>query len=133
MDNRQIKELVAYMAATWRAEFTEAEVMVWAETFDGIDPGHAMEAMRNLKLVKTFLPSHAEFHEAVEAVLHRIERQRAQLPTTTSTPVSREKAKEYIGKIRASLNTVGDGGTAATRAERLAKWGPGMFNGRRIG
>jgi hypothetical protein len=65
------KQMVAYMAATWRHEFTESELVIWAETFDGVKPAHAREAFRNLKLVKTFLPSHAEFFEAVEAVGHR--------------------------------------------------------------
>lgn len=64
--------ILRYMTATWpHRELDEAQVAVWIETLAEVKPAHAREAFRNLKLVKTFLPSHAEFFEAVEAIVHR--------------------------------------------------------------
>lgn len=64
--------VLQYMVATWpHRELDEQQVAVWLETFAPVRPAWAREAIRNLKRVKTFMPSHAEFYEAVEAIEHR--------------------------------------------------------------
>lgn len=64
--------ILEYMASIWpNRDLDEQQVAVWMETLQDVKPAHARQAVRNLKLVKTFWPSHAEFYEAVEAIVHR--------------------------------------------------------------
>lgn len=71
MNDFDSEQVLKLMAATWPGELTEDRIAVWTDTLADVRPGHAREAIRNLKRVKTFLPSHAEFFEAVEAIIHR--------------------------------------------------------------
>lgn len=73
MNAEQAKEVLRYITATWRIEMTDDQAASWMETLADVLPGHAREAVRNLKRVKTIVPNHAEFFEAVEAIAHRLD------------------------------------------------------------
>lgn len=71
MNQEQTELVLKAMAATWPGEITDDRIVAWIDTLRDMLPAHAREAIRNLKRVKTFLPSHAEFFEAVDAIKHR--------------------------------------------------------------
>lgn len=79
MDLEQAKQVLSYMSATWPGELTDDRIAVWCETLADVKPGHAREAVRSLKSVKTFMPSHAEFFEAIEVILTREALQQAEI------------------------------------------------------
>ncbi len=71
MNQDQSEQVLKVMAATWPGEMTDDRIVAWVDTLREILPAHAREAIRDLKRVKTFLPSHAEFFEAIEAIKTR--------------------------------------------------------------
>lgn len=105
MTGEDVRQLLAYMAATWRVEFTEAQVAVWAETFQPVKPAHAREALRWLKGETSIVPSHAQFLEAAAAARRKQEHAdsaRAGLPMP-SERVGPDEFRRGLEAARATL------------------------------
>lgn len=132
MNLEQAKGIIDQMSRTWVGERSEDQLAEWYDTLAPLNPAQASEAVRNLKFVKTFWPSHAEFFEAVESVVHRqAQREQAELaaaPVVVPAAVKSSRTEE-LRRIRAD----GAARLAERRREQLAKWGPGMFAGRPVG
>jgi len=75
MNAEQEKSVIAYMASTWRVEFTEAQIAVWRETLEDRLPAHARDALRALKETTDIVPSHAEFVRAYDLAKQRADAQ----------------------------------------------------------
>ncbi len=69
LNDYQLKQLLAYLGTAFPGELSDAEAKVWIETFEesAAPFATAYDALKKLKRVKMFRPTHADFFEAVES------------------------------------------------------------------
>jgi hypothetical protein len=68
------------MAATWRAELTDDQVVVWAATVSKCSLEVALETVRMLRESSDRFPTHAQFRNLASQVARRLNSGRPALP-----------------------------------------------------
>lgn len=66
MTSYEAEKIVRLMCAIWRAELSELETLVWADTLGPLNFDRAVGALNTLKTESNFAPSHAAFLAAYD-------------------------------------------------------------------
>lgn len=113
MTPKEVAELLAEMTATWpQREMTKPEAMVWHDDLKGRQAHLACQAVRDLRTVCDWLPTHSQFISAYQAAARREALERPGLPEappegTTNRIASREHALAAVRQMRANLRSPG--------------------------
>lgn len=106
MNQNQAAQVLAEMTATWpQREITPPEIQLWIGEFKPLRAETALSAVRELRKVCDWLPTHGQFLSSYQAVSRREALERSAIPESTAGVSSKERALAAIAEARFILNT----------------------------
>ncbi len=106
MNQTEVTQVLAEMTATWpQREMTPPEVQMWVAEFLPLRGPTAAVALRELRKVCDWLPTHSQFLISYQAVSRREALEQASLPESTAPVTSKDRALAAIAEARLILNT----------------------------
>lgn len=102
----ETKQVLAEMTATWpQRGMSPPEVGVWCSNLKPLRASTAITAVRELRTVCDWLPTHNQFMAAYQAVARREALERPAIPESTSRVAKPAYALGAIAEARAKLKT----------------------------
>lgn len=106
MNKSEATQVLAEMTATWpQRELTPPEVQLWLSEFKPLRAETTLIAVRELRKVCDWLPTHSQFFSSYQAVSRREALERSAIPESTAGVSSKERALAAIAEARFILNT----------------------------
>lgn len=106
MNQKEAAQVLAEMTATWpQRELSPPEIQLWLNEFKALRAETTLTAVRELRNVCDWLPTHSQFISSYQAVSRREALERAAIPESTSGVSSKERALAAIAEARFILNT----------------------------
>lgn len=106
MNQHEVSEVIAEMSATWpQREMTQPEVQMWVAELVPLRATTAIVAVRELRKVCDWMPTHSQFLISYQAVSRREALEQASLPESTAPVTSKDRALAAIAEVRLILNT----------------------------
>lgn len=106
MNQTEAAQVLAEMTAMWpQRELTAPEVQMWVTEFRPLRAATSLTAIRDLRKVCDWLPTHREFLSSYQAVSRREALAQSSIPESTSGVTSKERALAAIAEARLILNT----------------------------
>lgn len=106
MNQTEVAQVLAEMSATWpQREMTPPEVQLWVAEFMPLRAEPALVAVRELRKVCDWLPTHNQFLASYQAVVRRLALEQNAIPQSTSGVSSKETALAAIAEARFRLST----------------------------
>lgn len=106
MNQQAVAQVLAEMSAMWpQREMSPPEVQLWVTEFLPLRAEATMTAVRELRKVCDWLPTHNQFLASYQAVTRRMALEQASIPESTSGVSSKETALAGIAEARFKLST----------------------------
>lgn len=106
MTPKDAARVLAEMTATWpQRELSPPEVQLWVDEFRPLRAETTLTAIRELRKVCDWLPTHSQFVFSYQAVSRREAMEQTAIPESTGAVSSRDRALAAIAEARFILNT----------------------------